>query len=68
MKLTVDAIRDVVVEASWKMVYAQSDEEFGKLWDQMMQDCADLGAEDIVSWRLDELNKALETKNSLEAD
>ena len=68
MKLTVDAVKDTVVEASWKMVYAKSDEEFEGLWEQMIQDCIDLGAEDIVSWRLDELNKAKETRDSLEAE
>lgn len=68
MKLTVDAIRDTVVEASWKMVYAKTDEEFDTIWDQMIKDCIDLGAEDIVSWRLDELDKAMATRDSLEAD
>lgn len=44
MKLTIDALRDVVVNASWKMVYAESDEEFESLWTQMVKDCEDLGA------------------------
>ncbi|MGN0313907.1 MAG: hypothetical protein ACI4EG_03845 [Fusicatenibacter sp.] len=66
MKLTVDAIRDIVVEASWKMVYSESDEEFEKLWDKMIQDCRDLGGEDIIAWRMDELSKALEAKEALE--
>ena len=39
MKLTIDALRDVVVNASWKMVYAESDEEFESLWSQMVKDC-----------------------------
>lgn len=68
MKLTVDAMKDTIVEASWKMVYAKTDDEFESLWDQMIQDCIELGAEDIVSWRLDELNKAKETRDSLEAE
>ena len=67
-QLTVDAIRDVVVEASWKMVYAADDNEFEQLWDQMITDCKDLGAEDIVAWRMEELEKAMEIKESLEAE
>ena len=67
MQLTIDAIKESVVEASWKMVYAESDEEFEGYWDQMMQDCIDLGAQDIVDWRMAELEKAQQVKDSLEA-
>ena len=38
-KLTLDSIRDVVVNASWQMVYAESDEEFDSIWNQMVEDC-----------------------------
>ena len=66
MKLTIDAIRDVVVNASWKMVYAESDEDFESLWSQMVQDCNDLGAQDIIDWRLEDLAAAKETRDSLQ--
>lgn len=69
MQLTVDAVKDVVVSASWKMVYAESDEEFDKLWDQMIQDCVELNNDnDIVAWRLEDLSHALEIVQSLEAN
>jgi putative aldouronate transport system substrate-binding protein len=67
MKLTLSAIKDVVTSTSWKMVYAKTDAEFEALWDQMIKDCKDLGAEEIVQWRMDDLEKALQTKNSLAA-
>ncbi len=67
MQLTIDAIKEIVVEASWKMVYSESDEEFEGYWDQMIQDCQDLGAQDIVDWRMTELEKAQQVKDSLEA-
>ena len=67
MQLTLNAIRDVVVSASWKMVYAESDEEFEGYWDQMIEECKELGVDDIIQWRLEQLDKALETKESLEA-
>lgn len=68
MKLTIDALRDVVVNASWKMVYAESDEEFESLWTQMVKDCEDLGAQDIIDWRLDDLAVAKETRDSLQKE
>jgi putative aldouronate transport system substrate-binding protein len=66
-KLTLSAIKDVVVNASWKMVYAKTDTEFESQWEKMMKDCKDLGAEDIVKWRLEDLANALKIKNSLVA-
>lgn len=68
MKLSIDAIKDTVVETSWKMVYAEDDATFETLWEQMIADCKELDAENIVSWRLDELNKAMDIKKSLEAN
>ncbi len=67
MQLTLNAIKDVMVTGSWKMVYAEDEATFNAIWDQMMQDCKDLGAEQVVQWRLDELAKAMEIKNALEA-
>ncbi len=69
MQLTVDAIKDVVVSASWKMVYANNDEEFENIWDQMIQDCIELNNDnDIVAWRLEDLEHAREIVKSLEAN
>ena len=66
MQLTVDALRDVVVNASWKMVYAKSDEEFESIWDQMVKDCEGLGAKEVIDWRLACIEEAKEVKKSLE--
>lgn len=68
MQLTLNAIKDAVVNASWKMVYATSDEEFEGYWDQMITDCNDLGAEEVIQWRLEQLDKALAVKEALEAE
>lgn len=67
MQLTVDAIRDVVVNASWQMVYAESDEQFQSIWDGMVSDCEELGAQDIMDWRLGELETAKEKRDALQA-
>lgn len=65
-KLILDAIRTVVVDSSWKMVYAKDDAEFESYWNKMIEDCRQLDAETLVSWRMAELNKAMEIKKGLE--
>lgn len=65
MQLTVDTIKDTVVNASWKMVYAETDEEFEQIWTQMVEDCEGLGAEEVIEWRLADLENAREIRDSL---
>ncbi len=65
MKLTQSAVNAEVIKASWQMVYANSDEEFEAIWKQMVSDCLELGAQDIIDWRLEDLKNALEIKLSL---
>lgn len=68
MQLTIDSIKDVVTTASWKMVYAESDADFDALWDQMVSDCEGLGADDIISWRLADIENAKAIRDSLAAN
>lgn len=68
MQLTIDSIKDIVTTDSWKMVYAESDADFDALWDQMVSDCEGLGAEDIISWRLADIENAKTIRDSLAAD
>lgn len=65
MKLTLEALKDVVVNASWQMVYAESDDQFTNIWNQMVEDCNGLGANDIMEWRLAELETAKQARDSL---
>lgn len=67
MQLTVDALKDTVVNASWKMVYANSDEEFESIWDEMVADCEGLDAQSIIDWRTQDLENAKAIKASLES-
>ena len=67
MQLTVDALRDTVVTASWKMVYANSDEEFESIWETMVADCEGLDAQSIIDWRLQDLENAKAIKADLES-
>jgi len=52
MKLTMDSIKDTVVNASWQMVYAESEAEFDKIWTKMVSDCEGLGAQELIDWAL----------------
>ena len=67
MQLTIDAIKDKVVTASWKMVYADDDATFDALWDQMVADCEGLGAEDIIAWRQADIENAKKLRNEIMA-
>ncbi|MDL2302043.1 hypothetical protein LJC58_06795, partial [Lachnospiraceae bacterium OttesenSCG-928-D06] len=65
MQLIVDALKDVVVTASWKMVYASNETEFENIWNQMVADCEGLGAQDVIDWRLEDIKNAQDIKAEL---
>ena len=48
--LTISALKDVVVPACWKMVYAETEEEFEAIWDAMVKDAETMGAKEIFDW------------------
>jgi len=48
--LTIAALKDVVVPACWKMVYAADEAEFEAIWDAMVKDAETMGAKDIFEW------------------
>lgn len=54
-----------MVNASWQMVYAESDEQFDAIWNQMVEDCINLEAQDIIDWRLNDLEQARATRDAL---
>ena len=58
MKLTMRSINDKVVDASWKMVYAEDEAAFNSIWEQMVTDCMELGAEELMQWRLEDIERA----------
>ena len=65
MKLTISAIKDTVVNASWQMVYAQSDEEFEQIWNSMVSDAEELGAEEVIEWKLADIDNAKQLRDAL---
>ena len=42
--------------------------DFDALWNQMVSDCEGLGAEDIISWRLADIENAKTIRASLAAN
>ena len=65
MQLTIDALKTTIVEASWKMVYAESEEEFNSIWSKMVSDCEGLGAQSVIDWRLADIENARQIRDSL---
>jgi multiple sugar transport system substrate-binding protein/putative aldouronate transport system substrate-binding protein len=58
--LTQASLKSIVCDASWKMVYAKSDAEFEQLWDKMVADCKASGAQQLIDWRLNDIEEAIE--------
>ena len=65
MQLTIAAIKDTVVNASWQMVYAESDAKFEEIWNKMVSDAEELGAKEVIEWKLEDIEKAKAIRNSL---
>ena len=64
--LIVSAAKYIICNASWKMVYAETDAEFEEIWDKLEKDIDELGFKKIYDWRVSELQKGLEIRDSLE--
>lgn len=64
--LIISAAKDIIVNASWKMVYAESDEEFEKIWANAVKECDELGFKMIYAWRASCLKLGIKTVESLE--
>lgn len=66
MQLTIDSIKNIVVNASWQMVYSETTEEFESIWDQMVKDCEGLGAEDLINWASENYDNAFAKKAAVQ--
>ena len=50
LSLTISAIKDIVVPATWNMIYAESEKEMEEIWDNMVKDAMTLGAQGVIDW------------------
>lgn len=46
-------------QGSWKCVYAESDEEFEALWNEMVTTCKGYGYDDVVAEKVEDIQKCL---------
>ena len=63
--LIIAAAKDIIVNNSWRMIYAKTDAEFDAIWAETVADCEALGIKEIVSWRLDQLEQATALRDSM---
>ncbi len=63
MQLKIDSLKDIVVTASWKMVYAETEEEFDAIWKQMLSNCEGLEAQKVIDWKLEDIENAKKEAN-----
>lgn len=60
------AAQDIIIQASWQMVYAEDDAAFEKIWDDAVAECEALGIKKLVEARKEALSKAVEVRDELE--
>mgnify|MGYP003245109184 FL=1 len=65
MIMTKAALRDIIVPASWRMVFASNEEEFDSIWNETKSQCEALGIDDVVQYKLDDIANARELWASL---
>ena len=61
MKLTLAALKDVIVPSTWELIYAKDDAEFEQIWSRMKQNAEALGLEDVISDKVEDIAQAKET-------
>lgn len=60
LNLLKGSAKDVIINASWKMVYAETDEAFEQLWAEAVKEAEEAGAREVFNWRASELEKGYE--------
>lgn len=58
MTMTKAALKDIIVPGSWRMVFASSESEFDSIWNEMKSQCESLGIDDVVQYKLEDIENA----------
>ena len=58
----------VMKQYSWKCVYAESDEEFEALWDEMVTTCKSYGYDDVVAELMVDIQRSFDYIDAMEAE
>jgi putative aldouronate transport system substrate-binding protein len=65
LQLTIDAVKNEIVNDSWQMVYAKTDAEFNQIWQTMKTRTAGLGIKQVQDWAQQQVTKAQGIAKSL---
>ena len=63
--LIIAAAREIICNASWKMIYAKDEAALNEIWADMVKDLEELGFKDIYEWRVNSLNEGMAIRDSL---
>lgn len=58
MKMIKAALKDIIVAASWQMVFAKDEAQFESVWADMKAKCESLGINDVIQYKLDDIAAA----------
>ena len=56
--MTKAALKDIIVPASWRMVFAADETEFNAIWEEMKSKCESLGIDSLIQMKLDDIAAA----------
>ncbi len=65
MSLILSSLQTTVIDYTWKLYYAESDEQFEAIWKEMVETCNKLEAANIIQWYLDNFAQAKTIKDGL---
>ena len=63
--LIIAAAREMICNATWKMIYSKTDAELDQIWNDLVKDMEELGFKDIYTWRVNTLNEGMAIRDSL---
>jgi len=66
IQLLIDSIKIGVVEKSWKMIYAETEEEFWNIYEEMYKEAEELGLQTVMDWANEAYAKADDTLKQIE--
>jgi len=60
MQQTINQIGNVITAPQWEAIFAEDEEEFNQIIEQIRQDMSDLGVEEIVAYDIESYHMAIE--------
>ena len=61
MELMMSQIGDLIVQTSWRMVFARDEDEFHSLWADMKSQLDGLGYQEVIEWNRNWVNELIAT-------